>query len=357
MNKYFIYSEAGLDLIPGTTARAEDINSRMRKVVKGFEKLPPPLLDQKGFATPLSIPDPTEESHAVTVGFLIRNNTTYAIDSGIADAYSIQTLFPSVVYTEGMKLHFIAKETNTGASTIEIGSLGEKNLLTFNGEPLSPGDIEAGSLVTCIFHENSFYMTAPLEGYYNAFYLNYKDRFEQIKSDTEVLKEAAGMSAEKAATSAKNAAESEQNAANSARAAADSAGAAKVSEDNAAESAESAANSAESIPSFMADIDARFKALKVNFYVPLPPEEKPQPGEAGFTLPLSGIKDGEGVDIALLGRFIWVADATDPVDFETCLLCQDQEESEPGRWLLVEPSWTSIIAEAMRIIDDMEVEK
>ncbi len=77
----------------------------------------------------------------------------------------------------------------------------------------------------------------------------------------------------------------------------------------------------------------------------------PEPTENTFAVPIK-LNDSISVDIAGLGRFVWEPGATDPAEYETCLLNFGQEESAPGRWLLVEPSWEGILAEAMRINDE-----
>jgi len=56
------------NLLPGTTARAADVNEKVDAINAGFEKLPAPRNDaKKGFSEPISIPAGTEPSHAATI--------------------------------------------------------------------------------------------------------------------------------------------------------------------------------------------------------------------------------------------------------------------------------------------------
>jgi len=50
-------------------------------------------------------------------------------------------------YTAGAQYSFIAQNTNTGAVTLDIDSLGVKNVTKFGSTPLVAGDITAGALV------------------------------------------------------------------------------------------------------------------------------------------------------------------------------------------------------------------
>ena len=61
------YFEHNTKLVPGTKARAEDVNSRFDGVVSGLEKLPAPHATLKGFSDPVLVGDPTSPEHAVPV--------------------------------------------------------------------------------------------------------------------------------------------------------------------------------------------------------------------------------------------------------------------------------------------------
>lgn len=76
------------NFLPGTIARAEDINEKMDAIEAGFGKLPRPRADARtGFADPLALPDPTDDDHAVPKLWLlnivipIQNNITSIQDA------------------------------------------------------------------------------------------------------------------------------------------------------------------------------------------------------------------------------------------------------------------------------------
>jgi hypothetical protein len=74
-------------------------------------------------------------------------------DSGVADAYSLTPLSTRQspdIYRNGMRIRFIAGNSNTGTSTVNVNGLGVKNL-TNNGEALDTGDIRANTLVTAYY--------------------------------------------------------------------------------------------------------------------------------------------------------------------------------------------------------------
>lgn len=67
-------------------------------------------------------------------------------DSGSADAYeltAIGTYRQPTAYTDGMTVMFQAGNANTGASTINVSSLGVVDLVDKDGSALSSGDISA----------------------------------------------------------------------------------------------------------------------------------------------------------------------------------------------------------------------
>ncbi len=86
----------------------------------------------------------------------------YAADAEASDAYVI-TLDPvPLAYTEGMVLNFKANTANTGGATLNVNSLGVKNILKQNDQALATGDIEAGQIVTVVYDGVSFQMQSQL---------------------------------------------------------------------------------------------------------------------------------------------------------------------------------------------------
>ena len=71
-------------------------------------------------------------------------NGTFYTDSGIADAYVLNKIGlkqTATAYTDGFLASFIAGNDNTGASTVNVASLGVKNIVLPGGGVLAAGDI------------------------------------------------------------------------------------------------------------------------------------------------------------------------------------------------------------------------
>lgn len=80
-------------------------------------------------------------------------NGSFYIDSGAADAYVLATVGSKQsppAYTNGMQVSFIAGNDNTGASTVNVASLGVKTITGMVG-----GEIKAGQLVELQYNTTS----------------------------------------------------------------------------------------------------------------------------------------------------------------------------------------------------------
>ena len=77
-------------------------------------------------------------------------STIYAADTGAANAYAV-ALTPAPVLTDGMMVAFRALNANTGASTLNINSLGAKALVNQDGTVLAANTITAGAYVVGIY--------------------------------------------------------------------------------------------------------------------------------------------------------------------------------------------------------------
>lgn len=78
---------------------------------------------------------------------ILAGYANYAVNAGTADALSV-TLSPAVVaYVDGMTLLIKAPSANTGATTINVNSLGLKSITRADGSELQAGDIKAGQII------------------------------------------------------------------------------------------------------------------------------------------------------------------------------------------------------------------
>lgn len=193
------YYTSPTDVEAGVKVRSTDINTIDAAIDSAFDKLP------------------TENN-------LKRGTTNYAVDTGAANAYVVSLPHTPSGYVDGLTVRFRAINTNTGASTINVNSLGTKSIRNRSGSALAAGDITVG---------------VPLEVIYST-----STGFFHLSENSAVSATAAASSATAAASSASAASTSASAASSSATAAASSASAASTSETNAASSASSASTSA-----------------------------------------------------------------------------------------------------------------
>ena len=85
-------------------------------------------------------------------------NGTFYIDSGAANAYVLTTVGSkqtAPAYTTGFNIQFVAGNTNTTASTVNVGGLGVKSLKSSVGD-LGANNITVGDLVEARFNGTDF---------------------------------------------------------------------------------------------------------------------------------------------------------------------------------------------------------
>jgi len=86
------------------------------------------------------------------------NYTNYLVDSGGANAYVVT--FPTGVipssYTAGLTVVMKVANANTGASTLNVNSLGTKNILNPDASSLSSGQLASSSLVMVVYDGTQF---------------------------------------------------------------------------------------------------------------------------------------------------------------------------------------------------------
>jgi hypothetical protein len=78
-------------------------------------------------------------------------STTYAVAGGSANALTV-TLAPAITaYVEGQSVVFSAASNNTAVATINVNSVGAKNLLRKDGSSLKVNDLQADFVYTAIY--------------------------------------------------------------------------------------------------------------------------------------------------------------------------------------------------------------
>jgi hypothetical protein len=80
----------------------------------------------------------------------------YAADSGTANAYAVTLANSPGSYVAGQRVVFKVANANTGASTINVNSLGTKSLTKSGTTALASGDLVAGQVVTAVYDGTQF---------------------------------------------------------------------------------------------------------------------------------------------------------------------------------------------------------
>lgn len=88
----------------------------------------------------------------------------YSGDSGTANAYAVTPSPVATSYVAGLTIAFTAANTNTGASTINVNSLGVKNLDKLGIIALFSGDIIAGAFYIAEYDGTEFQLMNPTVG-------------------------------------------------------------------------------------------------------------------------------------------------------------------------------------------------
>jgi len=87
---------------------------------------------------------------AVTMNTYSHNGQSYT-DGGSVNTYTLtqaqSTLHSILAYVDGTKVRFRAGATNTGASTVDVATVGVKDILTSAGVALVGGEIQAGAWI------------------------------------------------------------------------------------------------------------------------------------------------------------------------------------------------------------------
>lgn len=94
------------------------------------------------------------------------------IDSGSANAYALSLPSPfkaPVAYHSGMIIRFVPGNTNTGASTVNVASIGVKSIVTPQLVTLTGGELIKGVIYTLIYNGASFSLYYPPQNQQRSF--------------------------------------------------------------------------------------------------------------------------------------------------------------------------------------------
>lgn len=113
------FDASGNRISDGVTARAADVNTLRDEVGAGFDLLP-------------------------DVANINSGTVNYAVDTGVVNAYLVSLPQAPASYTDGLHVVMRPLNTNTGASTINVNSLGVKSIRGTDSAALQAGYISAG---------------------------------------------------------------------------------------------------------------------------------------------------------------------------------------------------------------------
>lgn len=80
----------------------------------------------------------------------------YGADGGGTDAYAISLDSPPTVYEEGMVFFFKANTANTGAASLNVSTLGAKDIKKNSTSDLNDNDIIAGQIIGVVYDGTNF---------------------------------------------------------------------------------------------------------------------------------------------------------------------------------------------------------
>lgn len=160
------YYNNDVKITPFTKASSADVDADLDAIATGFDKLPEPHASApvtKGFAEVFEIVDGTDEAHPAPIS-QIRDAVFYGTDSGAANAYAV-TLTPAPsAYTTGMTILFKPSASNTGASTVNVNSLGARNIKSTFGANPGANEIYASNYALMTYDGTNFILLNPAGG-------------------------------------------------------------------------------------------------------------------------------------------------------------------------------------------------
>lgn len=90
--------------------------------------------------------------------FVQKNFSRYAVDTGATNAYAVAPSPAYTGYATGMEIVFKATNENTAASTIDVNSIGAKNIF-LNGLALAGGEIVTNGFYRLVYDGTQFQIT------------------------------------------------------------------------------------------------------------------------------------------------------------------------------------------------------
>lgn len=109
--------------------------------------------------TPATYSSGVDVAHLLTASSFanaIRGDIAFSTDSGSSNAYVVSLEIVPEEYKTGMILRFNPANNNTGASTVNVNSLGVKSIKKNVSDDLDEGDILSGKICSLIYDGTNF---------------------------------------------------------------------------------------------------------------------------------------------------------------------------------------------------------
>lgn len=112
---------------------------------------------------PTGFHDSAREVMAAIKRYIV-DRDPYQVSTGSANAYALSATQSITAYATGQTFSFIPNFTNTGTATLNVDSVGAKEILRPDGSGLTSGDIKNGQMVVVAYSgvDDAFKMLSPV---------------------------------------------------------------------------------------------------------------------------------------------------------------------------------------------------
>ena len=169
----FVINSAGQPVVANTVISATTFNALTADLANGLstcitkdgQTTPTANIPMGGFKI-TNLANGTAASDAATVAQIQSNGAALVTVTGVDTL--LGSLSPALTtYVTGAVYYFIAPATNTGAVTLNIDTLGAKNVTRDGTTALVAGDIVSGEMVAVVYDGTRFQLISPVNSFTN----------------------------------------------------------------------------------------------------------------------------------------------------------------------------------------------
>ena len=169
----FVINSAGQPVVANTVISATTFNALTADLANGLttcitkdgQTTPTANIPMGGFKI-TNLANGTAATDAATVAQIQSNGAALVTVTGVDTL--LGSLSPALTtYVTGAVYYFVAPATNTGAVTLNIDSLGAKNVTRDGSTVLVAGDIVSGEMVSVVYDDTRFQLISPVNSFTN----------------------------------------------------------------------------------------------------------------------------------------------------------------------------------------------